>query len=396
MTGFATLDGRRCTSVDVHVPYVGPWFADVDMEEAPDVSGRVSLKLGDLELSGTVRESRDGTHGLQRRTRVVAGAGGWGNLLTPKAYHNDSRIKARTLAEDAARGAGETLGGFAPELDRVGVHYVRQAGPASRVLEDVIGGVPWWVDYQGVTQVGERAESPADPEAYEVLEYHPRERLAVVAVDDLRQVGIGSVLSERLDDSQAVRELTVEVRDEGVRVHCWTGEGARGRLAGVFRSLVERATDGRIHGLWRYRVVKMSGDRVELQAMSQRAGLPDALPVHQFPGLAGAHADLTAGAEVLVQFVEGDRTRPVVTHYGGRGFGGHTPQVTTIDVATRLDLGAGASSFVALADKVDALVKAFINTPPVAQDGGAALQTAVDTAWSTIGESTEAEKVRAE
>lgn len=330
MTGFASVEGHNATRVQVHVPHTGPWFADLDMEGDPALSGGVTLKLGDLELVGTVRARNDGTHGLQRQTRIVAGNDGWGSLLAAKSYHNDASVKARTVADDAARSAGEVIGDFAPERQRLGLHYVRQAGPASRTLEEVIGAVSWWVDYDGVTQVGARPESSPEDDSYEVLDYHPRDRLVVLGVDDLRQVGIGSLLAgDRLDDPQTVRELDIEVTEESLRVHAWCGgqDGAPGRLTGIMRAIAQRATDGALHGLWRYRVVQMAGDgdRVELQAMSQQAGLPDVLPVSQFPGLAGAHADLTPGAEVLVQFVEGSRSRPVVTQFVGRGGAGHVP-----------------------------------------------------------------------
>jgi hypothetical protein len=45
-----------------------------------------------------------------------------------------------------------------------------------------------------------------------------------------------------------------------------------------------------------------------------------------WPGLPGAHATLAPGAEVLVQFIGGDRAQPVVTHFVGRGGPGHSPK----------------------------------------------------------------------
>jgi hypothetical protein len=328
---FATLGGFPAAHVVVHVPATGPWWADVDFVEEPTLSaGPITLALGALELVGTVDPRAGGTFGLQRRMRLVAGGGGWATLLVAKAWHNDAGIRARTIAEDAARLAGETLGGFAPVSERIGVDYVRQAGPASRVLEDVIGGAEWWVDYDGVTQVGARAASPAAAGAYELVEYNPRTRLAVLAMDDLGAVGIGTVLSERLDELQTVRELVVDVTPEEVRVRVWCGDSRSSRMAGIFRSLVDRATDGKLHGLWRYRVVRMAGGegdntRVELQAMSRAAGLPDVLPISVMPGLPGCYAQLTPGTEVAVQFLEGKRTQPIVTHYVGKGGPGFVP-----------------------------------------------------------------------
>src|SRR5690606_23653254 len=124
-------------------------------------------------------------------------------------------------------------------------------------------------------------------------------------------------------------------------VKAWAGgnESARGRLEDALRSIVRRSTDDRLFGAWRYRVVRMRGDRVELQAVRRDAGLPDVLPVSMWPGLAGAHAELTGGAEVLVQFIEGDRTMPIVTHFAGKDGAGWAPANVTLDASTLIKLG---------------------------------------------------------
>lgn len=326
---YATIDGEPTARVEVTIPATGPWWADVDCIEAPALSGAVEILVGSLQFLGTVDASAAGTFGLQRRVRLVAGGGGWGRLLPAKAYHSDGGVSALLVAQDAAREAGEVLGDFAPSLARVGIDYVRQAGPASRVLEDVIGGVEWWVGYDGVTRVGARGAVAAEPGAYELGEYDPRQRVATLALDDLSLVGIGTVLSERLDAPETVREIVISVEADACRMRVWTGDARRSRAASAVRAIVDRATDGRLHGLWRYRVIRMAGveddTRSELQAMSRAAGLPDILPISAMMGVPGIHAELSMGTEVCVQFVEGDRTRPVVTHYIGKGGPGFVP-----------------------------------------------------------------------
>jgi hypothetical protein len=391
---FASIDGHRAARALVHVPGRGPWFADVDLEGDPDLSGRVTLALGELELEGTVRASQSGTHGLQRRVQVVAGGDGWGTLLAAKAYHNDSRIRARTVAEDAAREGGEELGDFAPAAERIGIDYVRQSGPASRVLEDVIGGVPWWVGYDGRTHVGARSSSAAAAGSYEVLEHDPRDRVVTLAVDDLRSVVIGSVLSDGLDEPQTVRELELDVGPERVRVRAWCGEDAGfGHLLGLFRAIARRSTEDRLYGLWRYRVVQMSGDRVELQAVRRAAGLPDILPISMWPGIGGGYCEPQGGAEVLVEFIEGDRTMPIVTHFAGKDGVGWEPTVTTLAVTDPgfLRLGSHeAEEKVCLADRIDprvdsisAALDAFVAAEAVPNDGGAFLQGALSAVWGS-------------
>ncbi len=329
---FAGVNGERVTTVKLTVGNTGPWVADVDFEGEPDVSGRVTLKIGALELAGTIVATRSGDFGAQRRARIVAGAGGWSSEVAAKQYHNDAGVKARLVAEDAARAVGETLGDFVPRAERVGRDYARQVGPASRALEDVIGGAPWWVDYDGVTRVGPRPGTPTDAKAYTVLAYDPRDRYATLAVDDVGAVRVGSILTEQIDGPQTVRSLDVRLTADELRMHVWLGgsEAGGGHLAGLIRAIVQRSTDGRLPGLFRYRVVRMAGERVELQAVRKLAGLPDLLPLSCWPGVAGAHANLRPGAEVLVGFIEGDRAQPVVLAFAGADGPGFVPVSLTL------------------------------------------------------------------
>jgi len=372
---YANVEGETVVEGVLHVPNVGPWWADLVFEGAPDLSGAVVFNLGPLALRGTIDPTRDGTFAEQRRTRVVAGGGGWGTLVAPQHYHSDSGVRALAIAQDAARLAGETLGDFAPEADAIGIDYVRERGPASRVLEDVIGAVAWWVDYDGVTRVGSRAISEADSADYQILDFNPADKLATVAIDDLSKVGIGSILSETLDAPLTVFELEVRVGVDSSRTTVWGGGTAtgRGRLAESLRRIVQRVGLDRLYGRYRYRVVEMSGERVNLQAVARIAGLPNVLPVSMKPGIAGAHAKPAGGSIVHVIFVEGDRTMPRVVAFAGKDEEGHAPEELDLSVSSMLRLGDdGATSFVALAD----LVKSNHDTLQAAHDAHIHLTTA--------------------
>ena len=324
---FAAVNGQRLTGVRVLVSNRGPWVAECDFEGAPNVSGRVTITIGELRLVGTVDATASGTFGLQRRARIVAGAGAWADQVPPLDYHNDAGVKARAVADDAARAVGETIGTFVPAAERLGNDYVRQAGPASRALDNASGGAPWRVDYEGVTHVGPRPMTPLAASAYHVLAYDPRERIATIAADDLRAVQIGSLISEGLDAPATVRELLITVRAQDVRLTAWCGgsETSYGAIAGLLRSIVQRSMDERLWGTYRYRVIRMAGVRAELQAVRKSVGLPDLLPISIWAGVPGVHVELTQGAEVLVQFLEGDRAQPVLTHFGGPGAPGFAP-----------------------------------------------------------------------
>jgi hypothetical protein len=399
---YAGVGSFRATFVRLTVGNKGPWQADVDFDDVADVSGAVVLTIGALKLSGTVVDS--GVFGGSTRVRIVAGAGGWGAEVAAKGYHNDAGVKARIVADDAARAVGESLGSFLPTAERIGADYVRQAGPASTALEDALGGALWWVDYQGVTQCTPRPKTTPAPSAYQVLAYDPRDSVVTLAADDPSTIVVGSVLSGGgLDGSLTVRDLELTVDKGELRIAALCGGEAAGdaRLAGLLRSIIARATDGKLFGAYRYRVLKMSADRVDLQAVRKDAGLPDVANVSMWPGVAGSHATLTPGAEVLVQFIEGDRTMPIVTHFAGKDGTGFAPVLVTLG-------GDGSADFVALSAKVDTEIQRIwgllsgAGTPPlwapVSMDGGLALQAAaalIANAPVPVIQSTAAEKVKA-
>jgi hypothetical protein len=390
-----TINGVPATYVRVFVPYTGPWFADVITDGARALSGRVTLTVGSLTLVGTIDPLANGARSDQQYARVVAGAGAWGRSVLPKAYHNDLGVKALTVAQDAAREVGESMGVVAPIVPVIGRDYVREVGPASRVLEDAIGTTPWWVDYNGVTQVSARTPSAAVTGTYEVMEYQPRDRMVELALDDLTAVGIGSVLVDGLDAPQTVRGLEMDITEERVRVFAWCGASGRDRIAELFEGIVRRIVADTLHGKYRYRVVSMDVDRVKLQVVSARTRLPDILPVSMVPGIAGAHAQLTPGAEVFVEFEEGDRTKPIITGFAGKDGVGFVPVSMTLDATTEVVLGGTGATPVALKSDLSTLLGAISGAAVGSADGGAAFKANILSALSSAGFPVSATKVKA-
>jgi hypothetical protein len=324
------LNGHPLHSLTLRVGELGVWTAECRLVEAPDVMSTIaSLRVGDTELQGTIIESQ--IFGLALGARVVGGAGGWAKVLKRASYHNDAGVKALTLAEDAAREAGETLGTFKPGTDRVGVDYARRVASAASVLEYAAGGVPWFVDYQGVTRVEPRAGGTVPADAYTMLAYDPVERVAVLAVDDFAAIVPGRTLVDpRMTTPMVIRDIELTSLEGGpLRATVWCGASPRagaGRLGDLFQAVVERLTCRELHGLYRYRVVTMRDDlRVDLQAVRLQLGLPDLQAVSQSPGVPGLAAQLTEGCEVLVQFIDGDCAAPIITHYAGPGSSGFAP-----------------------------------------------------------------------
>jgi hypothetical protein len=341
---FASVGGHAVTSLRACVPSAGAWFVDADLPEHVALSGSVEVKIGALSMRGVVAPEFSGAFAQASKVRVVAGAGGWARAVGPLHYHADNGVKARTIADDAARGVGETIGTFAPTSALVGIDFVRAAGPASRVLEQLLGEVPWWVDCAGVTHAGPRPPTEVTG-PYEVLQVDPRARTVSLALEDPTAIGIGSTLRARLDAPLVVRELELVVSAGALRATAWCGgeQSSAGRIARSLRAIVreEIARELGIVGAHEYRLVQMSTDRVELQAVRKRDGLPDTLPISMWPGVAGAWADLSPGTHVLVEFTAGDPTQPRVVAFAPLGADAWRPARLMFDVTAHIALGCG-------------------------------------------------------
>lgn len=324
-----TCGGAECAKVMLHVPGAGPWFADCALTNADIAapSGAVELVIGDVTLRGTIDGRHSGTFGGRRSARVVAGGGGWGKAIAAKPYANDAGVKAADVAKDAAVAAGETLG--ATPGDSLGNHFTREAGPASRAIDIAAGGLSWWVDFGGVTQVGKRFSVPAAATA-RVLDYEPMQQRATLTVESLNNLPIGATLSDsRWTGALTVASLEVTIDDSGLRVSAWLGNAADNLLE-TMRRLIGRLMPPQLVGTYKYRVVRMNVDRVDLQIVNKAAGLPDLATVDMWPGISGAHAELTPGTLVAVTFLDGSRADPIITSFVGRGGPGNIPKSLTL------------------------------------------------------------------
>lgn len=339
---FAAIGDVRLARVELHVPGRGPWYADCETESddvpQPDDSGRVTITLGRLSLVGTITTSTE-AFALGRKFRVVAGGGGWNKSAAPRAYHNDAGVKAQTVAEDAAREAGETLGVFAPAAERLARDYVRDASTYARTIEDAAGGADWFVAYDGTTAVGERDASDTDPEKVRVTDLDVQYQIAKLDVADPADVAVGNTLqSEALPAPAVIRGLVI-VAESGrfdVEAHL---DAAIDPTADLLASIVRRVMDRQLLGAYRYRVTTLAGERVNLQLINARAGLPLALSNVAMRTAPGVHAEVEPGTEVLVAFADGDRAYPFVCGFAARNEPGHSP--------TYLDLGGPGGTFLA-------------------------------------------------
>jgi hypothetical protein len=248
---------------------------------------------------------------------AVFGRGGWRQSIAPKAYHNDAGVDPRLVASDAATDAGETIMQPAA-LTPMGIDYARRGLPATAAdaLEDAASaaGAVWWVDYAGVTQVA-LARPTSDAPKARLLDYDPRTRSASVALDSPADLVVGSIIrDDRLAAPLTVAAMVMTVDGKGVRVDADTGAQDTDQLTDVLLTLIRREMARSLWGHYRYRVVAISGERLQLQAVRAAPGLPDQVAVTPW-GVAGIHAVPKLSSEVMIAFEEGSASRPFVSHF---------------------------------------------------------------------------------
>jgi hypothetical protein len=340
----ATLSGRIVTSCTVALPAWGVWWADVEADSEDDaLTGAVALDVAGLELSGTIMSG--GEWQGRARYRIAGGAGRWGAQLGARSYANDLGVKRRRVLSDAAQDCGERLEaeGITGTL---GPQWARDAGPASRVLH-LVAPRAWYVGEDGTTRIGARPIVDYEGEAT-IVHADRSESRVVLAADDLR----GLVPGVTVDGVTAV-DVVHEIRGGALRSTLWGERGSGSRVPRAFARAVESVMAwARYRGVWSYRVVSQHGERLDLQAERASAGMPDLQLVRVRPGVPGWRASHALGSMVLVAFVDGDPSRPVVIAGDDADSPGHVPAALAADAGTTIGLADAIGPVVCYGDLV--------------------------------------------
>lgn len=160
---FATLNGKQASAATVYLPASRVWTADVTVVDASTVTtGPAVIVLGDLTLKGTIY--RGGDFLGSSTFRVIGGAGGWKKNIPAKFYQSSFGVKLKPVVTDAANACGETVNVITDSS--LGQFFVRRQAEAQWTLYQT--GKNWWVDTEGVTQIGERP-TPLITSKFDVL-----------------------------------------------------------------------------------------------------------------------------------------------------------------------------------------------------------------------------------
>ena len=349
-----TINGLDAVSMRFHAPWNGPWSADIEIQGdvVPSSGKAVVVSTEGIALVGTIDPERSGTFGQKHHARVVAGGGGWGNDVRAQHYHSDAGLPLAVLASTTAAECGEVVTVLLPVI--VGVDFARCAGPASQIFTDA--GVDWWVGLDGVTRVGIRPPQVAAPDV-SVLDWDPAAGTMRFMASAL--VEPGTVLIDDRFGTRVVLEVEATISDGSVTGTLWVGDSAAdpGSVSELVDSLAAiakestRATFGR---LYEYRVIAMSGERVELQAVAMSDGVPDMLPAVVWAGISGYKAKLLPASRCLVGFVAGDSTQPYVAAYEPPDADGWRPIEIELDALLAVKIG-GESVTVTLGSEAGAM-----------------------------------------
>lgn len=355
----ATLSGHRVTHARVHLPAWGIPWAEVSLDEEVALAGRCTLVVADLTLIGTVMSGGAGPVG-RSSYRVAGGAGSWGRTLPAKSYANDAGVKASTVLVDTASACGETVDAATVPMTRigttngpaiVGAAWTREAGPASRVLEQLFEA-GWFIGTDGVTRIGKR----------------PRVELAagvpVVSIDRARGVLtlapesiaalVPGIVVEGLEAVDVLHELT----PSGLRSTIWaSGIGNTSRRLVALRRVIEQLDPNRaFRGTYEYRVVlqtvQPTREWLDLQPVRVSTGMPALQRVSMRPGIPGARALVALGSRVLVTFADADPSRPVLVAFEAPDQEGWLPVRLELDATAIQVGGVGALAAARVTDPV--------------------------------------------
>lgn len=305
------LNGLPLTSAVLVEPAWGIWHADVVVASGEEQSGSVRLSLGERELVGTIVAG--GVYREEGRYRIAAGAAGWRKPLPSKAYKNAGGVRLATVLGDLASAAGEQLGAV-DQQKRIGKAFVRQPGPGSLALNDLVPD-GWYVDDDGVTQFGSRPAGAFEA-PFVLMTERTNRNFATLAAEDISTLRPGVTVQL---DSGSIKASSIrhELTESTLRSHVW-GAAAGDRLLDAFRVLVEWIM-GRTFYLasYEYIVRGHSAGYIDCNPARGDLGLPKLVNVPVWSGIPGGGGEASVGSTCLVSFVDGDPTRPFVSSFEG-------------------------------------------------------------------------------
>lgn len=331
----SSLAGVTATHALVQVPKHGTPWLDMTLAEEVALTGQQTAVVGGISMQATVVSG--GSFQGRARYKLAVGAAGWGNTVAEKAYRDDAGVKVSRVLADLAADCGEQLGPLPTTLR--GPHYARVNQPAFVTLNELAPRA-WYVGFDGVTQIGQRATTTYTGDAARVR-VDKAARFVELALDTIDPTLVPGVV---VDGNPPATDVEYEQNETRLTCRVYYGE-----TSDRFFDALGKVIDGlypqmRYAGVYEYRVVTRTGKKLNLQPVRAQTGMPDLTGVPVRPGVSGWRATVKLGELVLVSFVDRDPSRPVCTQHEDADGPGWFPELC--------EFGDGGD-FVALKTAVD-------------------------------------------
>lgn len=332
-----TVNGYSATNMRVQLGKWGAIWVDATLADKVALSGTAAVQIADQAIACTIMSG--GTSDDLTTYRLVAGAGGLGKEVTPASYADDAGVKMAGVLADLARASGEKIADV--PATRLGPHYARRAGNASRALNQ-LAPKNWYQSFDGVIHIGQRPTTTYTGDGTRTR-VHPGARVIEIATDTLA----GLVPGVTVDGSQPAEDIEYELTPGRLLARCYFGRATDRRLDALYDIISSLFPELLYAGAFEFRVVAQHGDRLDLQPARTGPGFTDLSNVPIRPGMAGLRSNVQLGELVLVQFIDRDPSRPCVTSHAQPDDPGWMP--LTLELG-----GPGALGVARLGDAVQA------------------------------------------
>ena len=307
------INGVACLTARIAFPRIGRWIADLMVDTEEDITGSARIVSADgvFDLTGTVQ--RGGVYAANASVRVVGGAGGLDQEVSP-VYYSSSPLRVPLTALLAATGERLSPRSDSAILNRFVPAWVRTRGLGGALLASLmdVAGADWRMLDDGMVWVGTDTypDVIVDPVQTDTLHINPSEDHTILTGTPIPPVRPGMTF-----EGKRVAAVEYHLGDDvpaGAELDVWyeRDNATTDRVRAALSALIRHETRGTdYHALCLARVLSQSGNKVDVSPDSGR--LPTLSGVPLFGFAPGIEATVAPGSKVLVAFSDGDPSKPV-------------------------------------------------------------------------------------
>lgn len=210
----ATLANVGISAGTISFPEYGTWRANVEIESDKVLTGKQTIKVGNVELIGDIVPGRGGiSAGIAKY--LVKGGLAWDRELKPRPYQSDAGVRLHTILKDIAKEIGEDERIVLPKDRPIG-KWINRFGGSFTARDLLTHYVPrWWLDPSGVVQCADR--NPGSVSAiHQVTGRDISRRIRHVATDDVKAFAPGLTF-----EGDRIVLVVVQCSRRGASLNVW-------------------------------------------------------------------------------------------------------------------------------------------------------------------------------